>query len=159
MPVTMVDGRPRDRHIPERTFVQGDDTNLGQLADDSVESISSLHAVEHFGLGRYGDPIAPDACFQAMRALSRVLQPDGRLYFGVPIGVERLQFNAHRVFSPNTIVDAFSGLTLISFSAIDDRGRFIEAANLSDFAADDYACGCFRSEEHTSELQSLMRIS
>ena len=84
--------------------------------NNSLESLSSLHAVEHFGLGRYGDSIDPDACFKAMKAMQRVLKPEGILYFSVPIGKrEKLCFNAHRIFDPFTITDTFNELSLINF--------------------------------------------
>ena len=79
---------------------------LARFADGSLESLSTLHAVEHFGLGRYGDPIHPDGWRRAAEALARVLAPGGRLYFSVPIGRERLVFNAHRVFSPERCLRA-----------------------------------------------------
>lgn len=143
MPVTVVDIRPLDSTIPGLSFVRSDATMLAQFPDHSVESVSSLHAVEHFGLGRYGDPIDPEACFSAMRALSRVLAPGGRLYFSVPVGRERVQFNAHRVFAPTTVIESFGDLRLLSFAAIDDRWTFHPAADPSDFSAATYSCGLF----------------
>ena len=59
-----------------------------------------------------------------MREFERVLRPGGKLYFSVPVGRERVEFNAHRVFAPRTVVSAFSKLALTSFSAVDDRGDF-----------------------------------
>jgi hypothetical protein len=108
-------------------------------------SLSSLHAVEHFGLGRYGDPLDPGGSLSAMKALARVLAPGGRLYFSVPIGVERVCFNSHRVFAPEAVVHAFitAGLRLVEFSAVDDGGNFIPATDPGLFADARYACGLF----------------
>jgi hypothetical protein len=72
-----------------------------------------------------------------------VLRPGGRLYFGVPVGIERLDFNAHRVFDPSTVVDAFPTLTLRSFSAVDDSGAYHEDVDPMDFSNMQYACGLF----------------
>jgi hypothetical protein len=116
---------------------------LSSLADHSVESLSSLHAVEHFGLGRYGDHIDPRGCFRAMQSLARVLRVGGTLYFSVPIGRERLEFNAHRIFSPATILDSFRGLTLKSFAAVDDDGLLDPHATPEGYSAARYACGLF----------------
>lgn len=69
MPVTEVDIRPLVRHIDGLTFLQDDATELRKLPTRSVESLSSLHVAEHFGLGRYSDPIDPDACFKFMDLL------------------------------------------------------------------------------------------
>jgi hypothetical protein len=50
------------------------------------DSISCLHALEHFGLGRYGDPIDIDGHLHGFNNLGKLLQSDGILYFSVPIG-------------------------------------------------------------------------
>jgi hypothetical protein len=145
MPVVVVDVRPLVSGTEGLTFQQADATEMTAFADGSIESLSSLHAVEHFGLGRYGDPVDPDACFRVMRALARVLAPGGRLYFAVPVGVEHVEFNAHRVFSPTTVIDAFErhGLELVSFSAVNDAGDMVADAKPIDFARAEYACGLF----------------
>ena len=63
------------------------------------DSISSLHAIEHFGLGRYGDPIDYYGFEKAIDNISKLLEISGHFYFSVPIGPQRIEFNAHRVFS------------------------------------------------------------
>jgi hypothetical protein len=63
------------------------------------DSLSSLHAIEHFGLGRYGDPIDINGHLKAITNLHLMLKPKGKFYFSVPIGKQRIEFNAHRVFS------------------------------------------------------------
>ena len=143
MPVIVMDIRPLTSDVPGLTFVQADATNLVGISDDWVESLSSLHATEHFGLGRYADVIDPEACFNAMAAMQRVLRPGGRLYFSVPIGFERLEFNAQRVFDPRTIPATFYGLQLVSFAVVDDAGVFHPQANPEDFTRARYACGMF----------------
>ena len=54
--------------------------------DQSVPSISCMHAVEHVGLGRYGDPLDPEGDLKAMAELQRVVAPGGSLIFVVPVG-------------------------------------------------------------------------
>ena len=143
MPVTVIDIRPVESTIDGLYFLQDDATYLRQLPDDGVDSLSSLHVAEHFGLGRYSDPIDPAACFKFMDSLQRVLSPGGRLYFSVPIGRERVEFNAHRVFAPRTVLQNFPSLTLVSFSIITDDGRFLENVSPADVPASNYACGLF----------------
>ena len=143
MPVEVIDVRPLKSSLAGLSFVQADATTLGNYPDESIESISSLHAIEHFGLGRYSDPVDPDACFAAMRSLARVLSPGGRLYFSVPVGRERLEFNAHRIFNPHSILTSFSSLTLLSFATVDDDGNFLPNARLADYADANFACGMF----------------
>jgi SAM-dependent methyltransferase len=141
--VTVIDIRPKPLDVAGLTFVQDDATDLVRFADASVDSISSLHAIEHFGLGRYGDPVDPTASMRAMKSLQRVLAYNGRLYFAVPIGRERLEFNAHRVFAPASILSAFSRLDLVSFSAVDDDRHFLTDADPDSLTASEYACGLF----------------
>ena len=66
---------------------------------ESTDSLSCLHALEHFGLGRYGDPVDYDGYLKGFDNLYRILKPGGRLYFSVPMGPQRIEFDAHRVFS------------------------------------------------------------
>jgi hypothetical protein len=142
-PVTVIDVRPLDIQMDNLRFVQADATDLAFLADGSVESISSLHALEHFGLGRYGDPLEPAAWRRAMAELVRVSAPGGRVYVSVPIGRPRVMFNAHRVFEPAEVLRALAGLELVSFSAVDDRGDLVADADPAAFGAADYSCGLF----------------
>jgi SAM-dependent methyltransferase len=143
MPVTVVDVRPLDDTVEGLHFIRSDATTLEGLETNSIESLSSLHAVEHFGLGRYGDRVEPAAAWRAMSSLARVLRPGGVLLFSVPIGRERVVFNAHRVFAPESVPLAMSSLQLVSFSAVDDSGRLVVDCAPSDFGDADYACGLY----------------
>jgi hypothetical protein len=143
MPVTAIDIRPLESHVSGLTFLQDDATELSRIQSNSVDSVSTLHVAEHFGLGRYSDPIDPRACFKFMDSLQRVLRPGGRLYFSVPVGRERVEFNAHRVFAPQTILDAFSALQLISFSFVGDDGSLYEDIDPTAFPNSNLACGLF----------------
>lgn len=140
--VTVVDVRSLSSNVPGLTFRQGSITAL-PFPDDSVPSVSCLHVLEHIGLGRYGDPVEPDGWLRGLTELQRVLAPDGRLYLGVPIGTERLYFNAHRVFQPATIIAAASRLTLATFSYVDDAGDLHENVEVERFQGAEYGCGLF----------------
>jgi hypothetical protein len=78
-----------------------------------------------------------------MDSLQRVLSPGGRLYFSVPVGRERVEFNAHRVFSPSTIISQFSQLRLESFSYVGDDGALHEQIDPLALPESDMACGLF----------------
>lgn len=124
--VTMIDIRPMPHPLPNLHFIQADATSLENIDDNSIESLSSLCALEHFGLGRYGDPIDPEGCFKAFSAIERVMKPGGKIYISVPIGKERLMYNAHRVFYPSTIVESFPHMKLIEFSVVNPSAEGIE---------------------------------
>ena len=101
------------------SYIQANATLLENIADNSLESISALCSVEHFGLGRYGDPIEPDAWEKALRAFQRVLKPGGKLYFSVPVGqIDKVCFNAHRVYRPQTIIDVLDEMQILEMGYI-----------------------------------------
>ena len=143
MPVTAIDIRPMDSEISGLSFLQDDAVLLTQLPDDSIDSLSSLHVAEHFGLGRYTDLVNPAACFHFMASLQRVLAPGGRLYFSVPVGRERVEFNAHRIFAPATVLRNFPSLQLVSFSFVGDDGALYEDRATSALPESEMACGLF----------------
>ncbi len=141
--VEYVDIRAVDAEVPGLVSRIGSVVAL-PYDDQSVHSLSCLHVIEHIGLGRYGDPIDPEGHVHAARELSRVLAVGGTLIVGTPIGRERLCFDAHRVFDPETIVRIFGGLRLRSFALIDDSGVGVrQDADFADARACEYGCGLF----------------
>ena len=79
----------------------------------------------------------------ACAELARVLAPEGSLYVSVPIGRERVCFNAHRVFAPSTVLGMFSGLRLEGFAYVDDEDRYDDTVSPEDVRGGDYGCGMF----------------
>jgi hypothetical protein len=123
-------------------------SNLLQLdiPDASLNSVSCMHVVEHIGLGRYGDSINPDGDILATRELVRVLSHGGTLLFVVPVGLERLQFDAHRIYSYASVLNLFADLELLEFSLITDQAVQIGItlnADPSLVASQSHGCGCF----------------
>jgi SAM-dependent methyltransferase len=103
-----------------------------------------MHVVEHIGLERYGDIFDPEGDLKAIRELERVLKPNGNLLFVVPIeGKMRIQYNAHRIYTYNNIMEYFRNLKLVSFSLITDDAKFIEDAKIGISDLQKYGCGCF----------------
>jgi hypothetical protein len=84
---------------------------------DAALSISSF---EHDGLGRYGDPIDPDADLTAMRRTKELVRPGGLLYLAVPIGVDKVVFNAHRIYGRVRLPRLLDGWTLIDSVGFDE---------------------------------------
>src|SRR5581483_4702117 len=79
VPLLFVDFRPLMARLPNLESIAADITRL-PFADGSVASLSSLHVIEHIGLGRYGDRIDPEGWRAGLCELERVLAPGGRLY-------------------------------------------------------------------------------
>jgi SAM-dependent methyltransferase len=145
--VQYVDIRKLESTLDNLVFVEGSILEL-PYEDNSINSLSCLHVIEHIGLGRYGDPIDPDGYVKAAKELARVLAPGGTLYLGTPIGSERLCFDAHRVFDIQTILGVFSTLKLTEFSLIDDKGEgIIKNADINVGNKYRYACGLFEFQK------------
>lgn len=142
VPTTFVDIRPLEAKV-EGLESRGGTILALPFADGSVESLSCLHVAEHIGLGRYGDPLDPEGTRKACGELARVLAPGGNLYFALPVGRERVAFNANRVHAPRTILRYFEGLELVEFSGVDDRAEFRRNIPPDALAAEEYACGMF----------------
>jgi hypothetical protein len=141
--VEVVDIRPLTSPYQNLKFLCDDATLMRNFKDGELESVSCLHAMEHFGLGRYGDPVDANAYKTFAQSLSRTIRPKGKLYISVPIGEQRLQFNAHRIFAPETIIDLFENFDLVSFSAVNDDGDFIENTSPASFTNSKFSCGLF----------------
>jgi SAM-dependent methyltransferase len=106
-------------------------------------AISALHSIEHFGLGRYGDPVDAEAWSDALRSIARVLAPAGRFYLSVPTGHQRVVFNAQRVFDPVTVLRTLSDLSLLSCAAVADTARFAEHVDPRSEEREHYVCTMF----------------
>ena len=145
--IIVLDIRPISSAIRNIKFMQA---NLMEpISNDLVEfcdSLSCLHAMEHFGLGRYGDPINYDGYVLGLENLHRMLRRGGKLYFSVPIGPQRIEFDAHRVFSVRYLLECFSRRYQIDqFSFVDDLGNLHEDVPLTDIEVENnFGChfGC-----------------
>lgn len=122
--IYVLDIRPAELNFANINFMQVDFSSELDVKKICSDSVSCLHALEHFGLGRYGDDISPDAYLAGVENLKRIVSPNGSLYFSVPIGRQRVDFNAHRVFRIKTILDVFSDMALEEFAWVDDEGDF-----------------------------------
>ena len=144
-PIEFYDFRPPRLELDGLGVSAGNITAL-PFADGSVHSLSSMHVVEHIGLGRYGDPLDPLGDAKAIEELKRVLAPSGYLLFVVPVGRPRVQFNAHRIYSLEQITSSFADLQLEEFALIPDGpddGGIVMGASEEMVAMQNYACGCF----------------
>lgn len=129
--IEVFDIRPQPVQIKNIRFVTADFTNISPDLHNYADSLSSLNVIEHFGLGRYGDPIDVDGHLKGLDSMYKVLKPGGKFYFSTPIGPQRIEFNAHRVFSVEYLLKVFEPLYRIDrFSYIDDKGDLHQQVQL-----------------------------
>lgn len=146
LPIKFYDYRPVNLNLKNFSSFFAD-LLLLPFDDLSVESISCMHVLEHIGLGRYGDQLDPIGDIKGAKELERVLSKGGQLLFVVPVsGKPHIQFNAHRIYSFDMIINMFSNLKLIEFSLIPDNAKSIGIiVNATKEQANEqkYGCGCF----------------
>lgn len=145
VPIQFYEYHPPDVELDKLTVGKADLLIL-PFDDASVMSLSCMHVVEHVGLARYGDDLDPNGDLKAMRELERVLAVEGQLLFVVPVGQPRLQFNAHRIYSFEQVLNEFDDLELKEFALIPDdphQGGLIRNATCEMADAQRYGCGCF----------------
>lgn len=116
--VVQVDIRPMKIEIPNLEIVIGNaQENLSAYAG-KYQSVSSLHSIEHFGLGRYGDPIDPMGHVKGLKNISECVSASGTLYVSFPIGEASVEFNAQRVIDPMWPIEQLPGFKLEDFVLI-----------------------------------------
>jgi len=148
--ITVLDVRDLRQTIENIHFQQADlmmEPSIDKL--QSCDSLSCLHALEHFGLGRYSDPINYDGHIIGLKNMTLLLKEGGTFYLSVPIGMQRIVFNAHRVFSIGCIMNLMrDGFELVSFSYVDDSGDLHKDISHKEIDLDNsfncnYGCGIF----------------
>lgn len=113
-----------------------------------TDSLSCLHAIEHFGLGRYGDKIDVDGHKKGLENIIKLIKPNGLLYLSFPIGSkDEVHFNAHRIFHPMSILsykNISEKIKLERFDYVDDNGELHINSKLENIPKNlKYGCGIY----------------
>jgi hypothetical protein len=151
-PIEVFDIRPLNSKVENVEFVQWDITNPLSDYHEIADCVTCLHTIEHIGLGRYGDPLDPDGWKKGLESLGKLLKRGGEMWLSVPIGKQRVEFNAHRVFDPRTIAQYVKtqGLSLVEFHYLDNN-RIIKSTNLEQdmekLSRENYSLGIFLFKE------------
>ncbi len=130
------------------TFFQLDLSNPIEIQEATTDSISSLHAIEHFGLGRYGDKLDPNGYKVGFNNILKMLKPGGYLYISFPISNKnRVYFNAHRAFHPLDIFNWPANryqIELVRFDYVDDKGDLHQNIDLMNTVLNvSFGCGIY----------------
>lgn len=147
--IKVLDIRDLTSPAPNILFQRADLMDPDFALTDHCDSASCLHALEHFGLGRYGDRIDYRGHLTGWENIHRMLQRGGKFYFSVPIGAQRIEFNAHRVFSMAYLLALIEGrYHQDAFSFVDDAGNLIRDPEMTRESVRNnfgchYGCGIF----------------
>lgn len=147
--IEVIDIRPIDAVIPGVSFTRMDMMSNHVPMENYCDSLSCLHALEHFGLGRYGDPLDWEGHVKGLRNIAKLLKPGGYFYLSVPVGVERIEFNANRVFCPEKLLNLAEsiGFRLMGLSYVAHDNPVVESddplADIQRLKLMHYALGIF----------------
>ena len=149
--IEVLDIRKAEDKIQNIIFKQTDFMQeLSEGLKEYTESLSCLHVIEHFGLGRYGDTLDEEGHQRGWQNLYEILKPGGLFYFSTPIGPQRIEFNAHRVFSLSFLDQWITEkYEILKFSFIDDKGDFHEDVSFNEEIKSTnagcwFGCGVFK---------------
>lgn len=147
--IEVLDIRKIDSKVKNIKFKQADLMSIWDDMKDYSSSISCLHAIEHFWLGRYWDSIDINGHLKWLDNIYKMLRGGWVLYFSTPIWKQRIEFNAHRVFSVKYLYDYFKDKYEIEkFSYVDDNGDLHLDIKVQEWLKDNfwlsYGCGIFK---------------
>jgi hypothetical protein len=117
----MIENGAESVDVIEYSDRQSFDSRISYFKPGTVKNkydvLISISSFEHDGLGRYGDPIKHDADLIAMQDARMFIKDDGIMFFAVPIGLDTICFNQHRVYGKHRLP-----LMLTNWERIDSFG-------------------------------------
>lgn len=108
--VTGVDLRAYGFAHPNLKFIQGELLEA-ELRAGEFDAVVAVSAVEHTGLGAYGDARSGRADRRVVAEFGRLLRPGGRLLLTVPYG-QRGETSWYRVYDRESLADLLSAFTV-----------------------------------------------
>ena len=126
-------------------FKRKDISKIDKSLINYCDSLSCLHTLEHFGLGRYGDELDPNGHIKGFKNLVKILKTGGTLYISFPISDKNVTyFNSERSFNPKEILKWSNELRLVKFDFIDDYEKIFLDVDLNKFHKKiSYGCGIY----------------
>lgn len=145
--ITVIDIRKLPNNISNVKYLEQDITKNIE-SSKSFDMVTCLHALEHFGLGRYGDPIIDNAVELGIKGLTSLLKKDGKLIISTPTGKERIEFNANWVFDAKKLCNIFDSLALelrniYQFNPINKAFDIVDINNINHMSNIEYALTIF----------------
>jgi hypothetical protein len=143
--VDVLDVRPMTAKVPGLQSTLGNAQEPLQKLHRTYQSVSSLHSIEHFGLGRYGDPIDFAGHIRGLINISETVAAGGTLIVSFPIGKPSVHFNSQRVVHPEWAVNLLTDFELTEFVLIPWSDEPIFNCNPKDVSMDKKGqCGLYK---------------
>jgi len=153
--VTTLDVRGRLATLGNERVLTGEAAAI-PARDGSFDAVVSLCALEHFGLGRYGDRFNLRSDSIAATEMMRVLRPDGVLIVTTTISraAPVIRFNGHRIYSLEMLRRMFPGTDPVEerfFSA--KRARWCAFEDVTtDLGSWDVYAACLKKRARATQI-------
>lgn len=155
MEVEVLDIRPSPRVIPNLRVNMGDATSSISVTQKHYDSVSSLHSIEHFGLGRYGDAIDINGHIKGLRNIANKVSSGGMLYVSLPIGKPTTEFNSQRILHPLWPFEILNDFELLEFVLIPWTGNPVYGLNAEDVDLQVVGqAGLYRFKKESTDIAS-----
>jgi hypothetical protein len=143
--IEVLDIRDNNFQFKNIIFKKRDITKIDKSLTNYCDSLSCLHTLEHFGLGRYGDELDPYGHIKGFKNLIKILKSGGTLYISFPISENNTTyFNSERSFNPKEVLNWSNQLKLVKLDIIDDSEKIFLNVNLYKFNKKiRYGCGIY----------------
>jgi hypothetical protein len=114
-------------------IIKKDLLDTQNLDQKKYMSISSVGVIAHVGLGRYGDKIDSAGHEKAVKSICNLADEGCLIYIMTPVGKKKIEFNAHRIFNPQEIINLFyeHNCKLLEFNLVNDCGNLEVNSNLN----------------------------
>jgi hypothetical protein len=80
----------------------------------------TISALEHDGLGRYGDPIDPLGDIKTMQSYKKIIKPGGLMFLSVPVGQDAVCWNSHRIYGRYRLPMLLDGWKILGHSGFEE---------------------------------------
>jgi len=84
------------------------------------DTVIAINALEHYGLGLYDTIINADADIQAMQKAKSILKSGGMMYLSIPVGKDKIVWNAHRIYGNIRLPYLLDGWKLLAIYVPED---------------------------------------
>jgi len=125
LPTTVEYNLPNFGHPSIDEILLTDVLQSGKKFDIGI-SISSF---EHDGLGRYGDPLNVNGDLRAMAEMKIILKPGGILFLAVPCGLDKIAWNAHRIYGNKRLPFLLHNWEVIGTVGYDENMLFVDTGD------------------------------
>jgi len=109
--VVGIDVNPYPYPHPNLRAVRGDAMRC-PFAAESCAAVLAISAIEHIGIGHYGDPLAAAGDHATVQEIVRVLRPGGVVVITVPFG-RAMTTDVQRVYDPLRLTELLRPLTVV----------------------------------------------